>query len=132
MLDLASLALRIHFYKRSRLKQDTFKHAEHTDGDEHNLVERLRKSDAFIPELSLVASADNKIVGHILFTKIKVGKTTQLALAPLTVSQQFQKQGIGSLLVKTGHNIAKTMEFEYSILLGNPKISYSQLTPTTF
>lgn len=108
------------------LIKDTFKHAEQTDGDEHNLVERLRKSDAFIPELSLVASADNKIVGHILFTKIKVGKTTQLALAPLTVSQQFQKQGIGSLLVKTGHNIAKNMEFEYSILLGNPKY-YSRL-----
>lgn len=103
------------------LIKDTFKQAEHSDGNEHNLVERLRKSEAFIPELSLVAVADKKIIGHILFTKLKVGKTTQLALAPLTVTPLFQNQGIGSLLVKTGHKIAKEMGFEYSILLGSPK-----------
>lgn len=103
------------------LIKETFSQAVHSDGNEHNLVERLRKSEAFIPELSLVAVVDNKIVGHILFTKLKVGKTTQLALAPLTVAPQFQKQGIGSLLVNAGHNIAKDMGFEYSILLGYPE-----------
>ncbi len=103
------------------LIKDTFKQAEHSDGNEHNLVEKLRTSEAFIPELSLVAVLDKKIVGHILFTKLKVGETTQLALAPLTVATPFQKQGIGSLLIKTGHKIAKEMGFEYSILLGSPK-----------
>lgn len=103
------------------LIKKTFKNAEHSDGDEHNLVERLRKSEAFIPELSLVAVSDKEIVGHILFTKLKVAETTQLALAPLAVASEFQNQGIGSLLIKTGHQIAMAMGFEYSILLGNPK-----------
>lgn len=35
--------------------EQAFAHAEHTDHDEHNLVARLRGSEAFIPELSLVA-----------------------------------------------------------------------------
>lgn len=102
------------------LIKNTFMFAEHTDGDEHNLVERLRKSEAFIPELSLVAETNNEIAGHILFTKVKVGETTQLALAPLTVSIDCQRRGIGGLLIKEGHKIAKNMGFEYSILLGYP------------
>ena len=38
-----------------RQVEQAFAHAEHTDHDEHNLVARLRGSEAFIPELSLVA-----------------------------------------------------------------------------
>lgn len=102
------------------LIKETFKRAQHTDGDEHNLVERLRKSSAFIPELSLVAVLDGQIVGHILFTRIRVGETTQLALAPLTVANKFQKQGIGGILIEEGHKIAKKMGYEFSILLGYP------------
>ena len=53
--------------------ENAFLNAEFTDNQEHNLVNRLRKSSEFIPELSLVAEIDNKIVGHILFTKINIG-----------------------------------------------------------
>lgn len=106
--------------KTFELIKETFKHAEHTDGDEHNLVERLRESSCFIPELSLVAELGNEIIGHILFTQVKVGNTTQLALAPLTVAVKYQRQGIGGLLIQHGHKIAKSLGYEYSILLGYP------------
>jgi predicted N-acetyltransferase YhbS len=36
------------------------------------LVERLQKSEAYIPELSLVSSVENQIVGYMLFTSIKI------------------------------------------------------------
>ena len=49
--------------------KEAFENAEYTDGNEQNLVAALRKSKSFIPELSLVAVEDEKIVGHILFTK---------------------------------------------------------------
>ena len=55
-----------------RVIRRAFENAEHTDHDEHNLVDRLRKSDAFIPELSLVAEMDGKIIGHVLFSKIRI------------------------------------------------------------
>lgn len=100
--------------------EQAFAHAEHTDHDEHNLVARLRGSEAFIPELSLVAEQDGRIVGHILFTKLKVGQTTQLALAPLAVHPDFQRQGIGGALIEEGHCIAAQLGYDYSILLGHP------------
>lgn len=108
------------------LVQQAFKSAEHRDGDEQNLVNRLRKTAAFIPELSLVAEENNQIVGYVLFTRLKIGLTTQLALAPLAVLPQRQKQGIGKLLVQTGHQIAKQAGYHFSLVLGNP-IYYQKL-----
>lgn len=103
-----------------QLVKRVFEKAEHTDGDEQDLVVRLHKSDAFIPELSLVAEENGKIVGHIMFTKAKVGSTTQLCLAPLAVSCECQGKGIGGKLIEEGHKIAKNLGFEYSILIGYP------------
>lgn len=105
-----------------------FETAEHSDGNEQDLVVALRNSDSFIPELSLVAINDNKIVGHILFTKIKIGNHEELALAPLAVLPEYQKQGIGSKLIQQGHKIAKELGYHYSIVLGSetyyPKFGY--------
>ncbi len=53
--------------------KSAFETMEQASGDEQDLVNRLRKSDAFIPELSLVAEQDGKIIGHILFTRMKIG-----------------------------------------------------------
>ena len=105
-----------------------FATAEHSDGNEHELVNMLRNSDNFIHELSLVAIKDNKIVGYILFTKIKIGSNTELALAPLVVLPEYQKQGIGRKLIEKGHEIAKSLGYHYSIVLGSenyyPKFGY--------
>lgn len=107
-----------------------FANATHSDGDEQNLVTRLRESEAFIPELSLVAEVEDEIVGHILFTKIKIGdsNTVGVALAPLAVKPQFQNRGIGGELIKEGHRIAKELGYGFSVVLGHdsyyPKFGY--------
>lgn len=105
-----------------------FETAEHSDGNEQDLVVALRNSDSFIPELSLVAKKDNKIVGHILFTKVKIGNHEELVLAPLAVLPEYQKQRIGSKLIQQGHKIAKELGYHYSIVLGSetyyPKFGY--------
>ena len=98
-----------------------FETAEHSDGNEQDLVVALRKSDNFIPELSLVAVIDNKIVGYILFTKIKIGKQEELALAPLGVLPEYQKQGIGRTLIQEGNKKAKKLGYHYSVVLGSDK-----------
>lgn len=98
-----------------------FETAEHSDGNEHDLVTVLRNSKNFIPELSLVAIEDNKIVGYILFTKVKIGDYEEVALAPLAVLPEFQKKGIGGSLIKKGHEIAKKLGYHYSIVLGSEK-----------
>ena len=47
---------------------EAFASAEHSDGDEHALVERLRQTDDYIPALSLVAEWGDEVVGHIMFS----------------------------------------------------------------
>ncbi len=98
-----------------------FETAEHSDGNEQELVIKLRKSKSFIPELSLVAVDNNKIIGYILFTKIKIVNNTELALAPLAILPEYQRKGIGTNLIKKGHEIANQLNYNYSVVLGNDK-----------
>ena len=100
--------------------RSAFEHARPSDHDEHHLVERLRKSSAFVPELSLVAESDGRVAGHILFTEIRIADTTQLALAPLSVVPSLQRMGIGGQLIREGHRIAKEMGYTFSVVLGYP------------
>lgn len=102
--------------------------AEHADGNEQDLVNALRAGEAFIPELSLVAEMDGKIVGHIMVTKATINEETVLALAPLSVLPEYQRQGIGTALIKEGHNLAAELGYAYAIVLGSehyyPKAGY--------
>lgn len=111
-----------------KIVKEAFATAEHVDGNEQDLVVVLRKGDAFVPELSLVAEIDGKTAGHILFTKAKVGDREVLVLEPLAVKPEYQKQGVGAALITEGHRIAKKLGFEYSIVLGSelyyPRFGY--------
>ncbi|WP_373778884.1 GNAT family N-acetyltransferase [Glaesserella sp.] len=103
-----------------QLVKNAFATAKHSDGTEQDLVVKLRQSPAFVTQLSLVAEYDGQIVGYILLTEIRIGDSTELALAPLAVSPQFQGQGIGGRLIDRAHTIAKEMGYHYSVLLGEP------------
>lgn len=77
--------------------------------NEARLVECLRQSNEFIPELALVATVEQTIVGHILFTTAQlIGSASHpiLTLAPLAVHPRYQRQGIGSALIQAGLAIA--------------------------
>ncbi|WP_319800069.1 MULTISPECIES: GNAT family N-acetyltransferase [Flavobacterium] len=92
----------------------------------------MRKSDAFIPELSIVAEIENEIIGHILLTKLLIINETKsfesLALAPVSVKPEFHRQGIGSRLITESHAIAKKLGYKSIILLGHenyyPRFGY--------
>ena len=98
-----------------------FDSAEHADGNEQDLVVELRKGESYIPELSLVAEESGRIVGHIMFTKARVDHMIVLALAPLSVLQEYQQKGIGTALINEGHKIARNLEYGYSVVLGSEK-----------
>lgn len=114
--------------------EKAFEPLQFSDHKEQFLVERLRKSNAFIPELSLVAEIENKIVGHILLTKLKIrndqDEFDSLALAPVSVLPEYQNKGIGGILIKEAHKTARELGYKSIVLLGHetyyPKFGYSQ------
>ncbi|MFC1630013.1 GNAT family N-acetyltransferase [Patescibacteria group bacterium] len=95
------------------------------DEIEAKLINIIRHSSNFIPNLSLVALKDNKIVGHILFSQARIkNKETErpiLILAPIAVLPEFQKQGIGSLLVKRGLEVSQSLNYDIVALIGYPE-----------
>jgi predicted N-acetyltransferase YhbS len=111
-----------------------FANDPHGDHTEHLLVARLRHSEAFVPELSIVALLDGHVVGHILFTRILVKNeqyaSPSLTLAPVSVLPSYQGQGIGSKLIEYGHDIARDLGYDSVVLLGHagyyPRFGYEQ------
>ena len=104
------------FKEVKEMIRKSFESAEHTDNNEHNLAENLRKSDNFIKELSLVAEKDDKIIGHIMSTRLDIVSDNKsyvsLSIAPLSVHPDFQKMGVGSLLIKETFRVAKELGYE--------------------
>jgi len=102
-----------------------FAQAEHSDHDEQELVVRLRRSAPFVPELSLLAMVEEKIVGHIMFTRVVIRQEGQvphetLTLAPLAVLPEYQGKGVGGRLIEAGHRAAREMGFKSVLLVGHP------------
>jgi len=92
--------------------------------NEARLVEKIRKLDYFIPQLSLVAVKDDEIAGHILFSYVTIqtrtGDVPALGFAPVAVLPKFQKQGIGSELILQGLNECRRLGHRIVVLVGHP------------
>ncbi|MFC2165323.1 GNAT family N-acetyltransferase [Acidobacteriota bacterium] len=89
---------------------------------EGQLIRKIREGQNFIEELSLVALDEETIVGHILFSKIKIKGESEhdtLALAPMSVKPEYQQKGIGKKLVRAGLKKAKDLGFGSVIVLGH-------------
>lgn len=89
---------------------------------EANLVDALREKAH--PTISLVAERQEKIVGHIMFSPISLPSHPAakiMGLAPLAVIPSYQRQGIGSDLVKAGLSQCKQQGFIAVVVLGHPE-----------
>ncbi|RFS22707.1 N-acetyltransferase [Chitinophaga silvatica] len=114
------------------LLEAAFRDEMHSDHKEQFLVERLRKSQAFVNELSIVAEQDGEIVGYILLTEIDIQQneelTPSLALAPVAVLPTHQYKGIGGQLIEYAHNKARSLGYQSVVVLGHetyyPKFGY--------
>ena len=96
-----------------------------TDGSEQDLVKRLCSSAGYLPEQELVALDDDRIVGHILTTRIVVdgeaGPVNALEVAPLCVASDHRCRGIGALLMEEALNRGRTAGFPAVFLVGDPR-----------
>ncbi|WP_042162973.1 GNAT family N-acetyltransferase [Paenibacillus gorillae] len=92
--------------------------------EESQMVERIRKSENFVPELSIVAEQGGEIVGHLLISGAALVdqelRQEVMVLAPLAVSPTYQKQGIGSALMQEGLDRCRAMGHGLVLLIGHP------------
>lgn len=76
------------------------------------------------PILSLLAYYESKAIGHIIFTRVYIDEmnTDQPLihiLAPLAVIPEYQKQGVGGLLISEGLKRLKESGSELVFVLGH-------------
>lgn len=91
--------------------------------DEAVLVDKLRA--VADPQISLVAVKDEQVVGHIFFSpvSIEIGDSASLALglAPMAVLPEYQKQGVGSQLVREGLKECQRIGCNVVVVVGHPE-----------
>lgn len=96
----------------------------YSDHREHRMIERLRQSNGYVPQLSLLAEVGDEAVGHILLTEAQIGSdlssVTTLALAPLSVAPEYQGRGVGKRLVRAAHERATQLGYKSILLVGIP------------
>src|SRR5690606_15604957 len=75
------------------------------------------------PFLSLLAENEGRVVGHILFTPVDVVGDSSwhaMALGPMAVLPEFQRQGVGSQLIHSGLQACRDAGHDVVFVLGHP------------
>lgn len=92
---------------------------------EAKLLDRLR--DAGAATISLVAERDGRVVGHLLFSPVRVegdgtgARFEALGLAPLAVHPDAQRSGAGQALVRAGLAACHAAGHEIVFVVGHPE-----------
>jgi putative acetyltransferase len=95
-----------------------------TDEDpvEADLVEHLRASPSWLSKLSLVATVDDAVVGHVVCSRGWVGDDDipVLGLGPIGVRPDLHGAGVGSALMHAVLGAADALDEALVALLGDP------------
>ena len=94
------------------------------------LIEEIRDSEYYIPELSFVAELNGKIVGHFLFSLFPLSQTKTgghgsaketdiVMLAPVSVHADYLRQGIGTAMLTLGIEKVREKGFKGINVEGN-------------
>lgn len=80
---------------------------------------RLREGVASDPDLSLVATVEGRLAGSVKISPIRIGDDPALLLGPLAVDPDFEKRGIGRMLVKATIAEATARGHRLMLLVGD-------------
>ena len=88
-----------------------------------DLVDMIRASDRYVPELSLVAVSEGQSLGHVMSSYVDLvpGTRRVLQVGPLAVAPAHQRTGIGSALMQETIRVADERGEPLLLIEGNPK-----------
>ena len=96
------------------------------DASVARLVQLIRASEHWLPDLSLVAERDGEIVGHVLLSTADLetdhGAARVLLLSPLAVRPSAQGSGVARTLVEAALAAAEETPFGVVLLEGDPRL----------
>lgn len=97
-----------------------FSGKSYSDQTEHLILNRLRT--ATVLTHSLVAVTDEKVVGHVAFSRVTINGEDKgwLGLGPISVLPDSQKQGVGSQLINAGLALIREKGARGCVLEGSP------------
>ena len=84
---------------------------------EGQIVDALRANGALL--LSLVATIEARVVGHIAYSPATVGSVRGAALGPMGVLPEWQRRGTGSALISEGNRRIANREFPFIVVVGH-------------
>ena len=89
-----------------------------------NLAVSLLSEETTPRTISLVAEADDALIGHVAFSPVTSDGNDELQgfiLAPLGVKRNYQKRGVASRLIKTGLQQLTDMHVDLLLVYGDPQ-----------
>ena len=105
--------------------REVVRRAFDTQSEVPDLVDAIRSSPEYVPELSLVARQGGTVVGHVMLSHAYLvaddgARRRILTLSPLAVHPEHQRQGVGSALVRAGLAAADARGEPLVTLEGSP------------
>jgi putative acetyltransferase len=97
-----------------------FARSDGGDVPEARLVDALRDDGDIIPALSLVASINEEVVGHVVCSRANIDGCPSVGLGPLAVLPAYQRRGVGQALMHAVLAAADALEAPAVVLLGDP------------
>jgi putative acetyltransferase len=87
-----------------------------------DLVEQIRRTDRYVPDLSLVAVSEGQSLGHVMSSYVDLvpGTRRVLQVGPLAVAPAFQRRGVGTALMEETIRRADERGEPLLLIEGNP------------
>jgi putative acetyltransferase len=87
------------------------------------IIQAIRDSDGYVPELSLVAEDEERVVGHTMLSRVGLEGSNRrlLQLAPMAVVPDRQNEGVGFALGEMALEKADRQGEPLVLVLGHPQ-----------
>lgn len=112
------------------LVKDAFADEVHSDGTEHNIVDKLRERGKLYVSLVAVdeVASGGEVIGHVAASPVTVTRSDSrtarvdgwFGIAPLSVTASARRRGIGALLMESVLEELRSSGAKVAVLLGDP------------